>query len=281
MSVSNDPFDEMDETLWPAHMRDPLQLDDGTVDRLLDGMPADDAPPSYRGVAELLSTLNAPASADELAPETQTPAKVAAPQQSVTPPSDFEWPARPLPMPTRPRTSSAKRRRSTGQRLRASGAALVGCATLFVGLGAAGALPGAAQGVAADVLATVGVDAPRPDADDPEIHPASSETPEGTVSGTPVSSGTGSTISGTATDGATTGVDKGAAVSSDASNGKSQAGENGQPAAVEGDPQTGGPPITPPGQANDPNGGVGNGKGKGNADHVDGKATGKPEVEQP
>ena len=160
MSSPNDAFDDMDETLWPPRLRDPLQLDDGTVDRLLDGMPVDDAPPSYRGVAELLSTLTAPPSADELVSEPRAVAKISARQQPVAPPQAFEWSS-----PSPPRLKSTKKPTTKKRRrLRVSGAALVGSATLFVGLGAAGALPGAAQGVASDVLATVGVNAPNPDA---------------------------------------------------------------------------------------------------------------------
>ena len=59
MSPSNGPSGEMDENLWSPRLRDPLHIDDGTVDRLLDGLPVDDAPPSYRGVAELLHTIKA------------------------------------------------------------------------------------------------------------------------------------------------------------------------------------------------------------------------------
>ena len=124
-------------------MRDPLQLDDGTVDRLLDGLPVDDAPPSYRGVAELLHTIKAaPMTGPESAPR---PSRfVAAPRVTV-----------PYATPSAPKSRSHRR-------FRRASAALVGSATLFVGLGAAGALPGAAQVVASNVLGTVGVQRAEP-----------------------------------------------------------------------------------------------------------------------
>jgi hypothetical protein len=50
--------------------RDPFALDDLTVERLARGAIAPaDAPPAYKGVAELVSTLRAPATSDELADE--------------------------------------------------------------------------------------------------------------------------------------------------------------------------------------------------------------------
>jgi hypothetical protein len=268
VSTTNDPFDEMDESLWPESMRDPLHIDEGTVDRLLDGMPADDAPPSYRGVAELLSTLNAPASADELAGEDQATAKIT---KRYYPAPQWQPPAH----------LSSKGRRS-GKRLRRSGAALVGTATLFIGLGAAGALPGAAQGVASDVLATIGVDAPNPGvhANDPaDVRPASDVSDTSSTNSSDGADGNDATTTGTAGADATSGGDKSATGSSGASGDKSQGGQNGQPSSTGGDPQSGGSTKEPPGQSNAPNGGVGNGNGNGNAKHVDGTSATDPGVD--
>ncbi len=195
----------MDES--PGFPRDPLQLDDGTVDRLLDGLPADDAPPSYRGVAELLSTVRAAPTADDGAPKVSR----------YFPSPQVTWAtAQPPPRKIAPRRG-----------LRRASAALVGCATLFVALGAAGALPGAAQGVASDVLGTVGVSAPNPDAPaDVEVHPNSASDAGG-------SSGSGATDASVESDGATvsgtssgTGANSGAASASGSSDGTIQAGQH-------------------------------------------------------
>jgi hypothetical protein len=230
----------MDETLR-FRMRDPLQLDDGTVDRLLDGMPVDDAPPSYRGVVELLSTLKAAPSAAELDGERQAVTTITARSHET---------ARPSP---------PSRRSSVKRRLQLTGAAVVGTATLLVGLGAAGALPGAAQGVASDMLSTVGVSTPNPNShagvhpdtrgrsgDTADASDAPSSDPAATDAGSGAS-GKGATISGIATDGSTTGVDKGAAVSSVASDGHSQAGQHGDATAPDtGTPAAANPPVVTP-----------------------------------
>src|SRR4051794_38172760 len=104
-------YGEMDDNFGFLQLHDSLQLDDGTVDRLLDGMPIDDAPPSYRGVVALLSTLRAAPTAAELAGERQAVATITALRQ----------PTAPLAPP--------RRRRTVKRRLRLSGVALVGTAT--------------------------------------------------------------------------------------------------------------------------------------------------------
>jgi hypothetical protein len=227
----------MDETLRFLRMRDPLQLDDGTVDRLLDGMPVDDAPPCYRGVVELLSTLKAAPSAAELDGERQAVTTITSRSHET---------ARPSP---------PSRRSSVKRRLQLTGAAIVGTATLVVGLGAAGALPGAAQGVASDVLSTVGVSTPSPNSH-AGVHPDTrgrsgdaSDAPSSDTAATDAgaSSGQGATISGLATDNSTTGIDKGAAVSSEASNGRSQAGQHGDATAPDtATPDAANPPVATP-----------------------------------
>jgi hypothetical protein len=246
MTPTSGPSGEMDETLRFLRMRDPLQLDDGTVDRLLGGMLVDDAPPSYRRVAELLCTLTAAPTADELSSERQAVTTITA-QQVVA------------------HSSPPRRRTTVKRRLQLTGAALVGSATLFVGLGAAGALPGAAQGVASDVLATVGVSAPSPDAHagvHPDTRGRSDDTPSATSTdaGTDASTGasansagsnTGATVSGIATDDSTTGIDKGQAVSDAASGGMSQAGDHGAPVTPDTNPAAG---ATPPVETPNPGG---------------------------
>ncbi len=250
MSPRNGPSGEMDET--PRFPRDPLQLDDGTVDRLLDGLPVDDAPPSYRGVAELLHTIKA--------------APMTGPERAPRPPR-YASPPR---MSVQYSTSSRPRPRSH-RRFRRASAALVGSATLFVGLGAAGALPGAAQVVASNVLGTVGVNAPNPDEPvNVDSKPAvNSDGPSGATIVNPGSdsgsnSGTdnGTTISGIASDDSTTGVDKGAAVSAAASDGRSDAGQSGAPAS----PQTGSSDPADNGNANG-NNGNGNSSSGNNGNH--------------
>ena len=151
----------------------------------------------------------------------------------------------------------------------------MGSATLFVGLGAAGALPGAAQVVASNVLATVGVSAPNPDAPvNVDSRPAvNSDGPTGatnvnggTDGGSAPGTGKGTTISGIASDGSTTGVDKGAVVSGVASDDQSDAGQHGSPTS----PKTGSP--DPAGSGNngngDPNGNNGNHNGADNGKSV-------------
>jgi hypothetical protein len=247
MSLSDGPFDELDETLWPPRLRDPLQLDDGTVERLLDGLPVDDAPPRYRGVAQLLNMLNAAPTEAELRGGQHAVERMAGGPRYFPSPRVVAAPRHVASSPG-PRPRSAANRR-----LRRGGAALIGTATLFVGLGAAGALPGAVQGVASEVLATVGVDAPNPDAQ-PGLEPA------------PASSDTdapGAVDPGGATDGAATSDSGGVAESPPASGADSPAGGEQAVDPTEGEPQTGSPPDEPPAQADDPNGGVGTGKGKG------------------
>ena len=96
------------------------------------------------------------------------------------------------------------------------------------GLAFAGSLPGAAQDIASDMLAKAGVTVPGPNGnagDHPSTRGTSSEHP----GATPTSSGKGSEISNIAGSDLT-GLEKGAAVSTAASDGKSRAGqEHGAP----------------------------------------------------
>ena len=248
MSADHGGWRENDEHHRLMRTRDPLQLDDGTLDRLLDGLAVDDAPPSYRGVAALLNAARAEPTAAELAGERQAVGAITARHHRAVPP--------PAPRPGR-----FPQQRRPRRRVRVSAAALVGSATLFVGLGAAGALPGAAQSVAADVLSTVGVSAPNPDSP-AVVHPIAPVVATG--------AGTGA-VAGSGTDGSTTGNEHGAEVSANASNGNSHAGGNGNGnvegvapgnsgTASDGTPSS---DKTTPTDTNG-NGGSGNGSGNGN-----------------
>ena len=243
MSWSDGPLPEMEHHLGSPDHTDPLTLDDGTADRMLRGaVSVDDAPRSYQGVTAVLAALTAAPSATELSVEREAveaiSRRIAAAASS-------------------PRTRST--RTGAKRRLQILGATLVGTATLLSGLGAAGALPGAAQGIASDVLGAVGVSAPNPDA-----HSDGHADPRGTSGGAVDTGGapgaaTGNTVSGVAKDPSTTGLDKGAAVSSAASDGKSKAGDATPPADASADPSSVAPVETPSpggtGTADDASGG--------------------------
>lgn len=148
-------------------------------------------------------------------------------------------------------------------------AAAVGGFTLFSGLTAAGALPGAAQQAASDALAKIGITVPAPD-DHAGDHPGArgqsaddhgSDAADGGADAPDAAdSGQGAEISETARTTDATGVDKGAEISTVASDGKSQAGEDhtapttgddASDAADEHKPADTPPTSTPPAQADD------------------------------
>jgi len=105
--------------------------------------------------------------------------------------------------------------RSKGYRLKVAGLVALGTLLGTSGLAVAGVLPDTAQGMLSNVLDRVGISVPRGDHPDssvePSEHPASS----------------GEQISEIATTTDSTGVGKGAEISSIASGGMSQAGEHG------------------------------------------------------
>lgn len=196
----------------------PLDLD--TADRLLSGsVPPEDAPPGYSDVARFFAAL-APENV-ELASEAQIVPRLTAVVRS----SQL--------MTTR------QPGRSLVPRLKLAAAvatvALAGTASLAV----AGSLPGAAQDVASTMLLKVGVSVPGPNAnagDHPNVRGQSSSDAAVTRVETDASSGKGSAISELATTTDLTGVEKGAAISTLASGGKSQAGQHGQAASAHGAP---------------------------------------------
>jgi hypothetical protein len=102
-------------------------------------------------------------------------------------------------------------------------AALVAAAfACTIGLASASTLPGAAQDIASAMLAKVGISVSGPN-DNAGTHP----NVRGTSTVTPSDAGKGSDISDLATTSELSGLEKGAAISGAASEGKSQAGTDG------------------------------------------------------
>jgi hypothetical protein len=233
MSRPDDSFLEMQRYLRHLGAPDALRLDESTAERLLDGsMSSDDAPPAYRFVAHSLDALRGAATGTELASESVAVAAmvacvadqvmaVAAPRRSI--------------MGTKRRLVSI------------TAASLIGGATLFTGLAAANALPGAAQSVASDMLSKVGVSVPDPNSHagaHPDGRGQSSDHTQPPASSPSSTNGKGSDISGLAHTTPSTGVDKGAAISTEASGGNSQAGQHGS--AATGTPPSSTPPVSTP-----------------------------------
>jgi len=194
-----------------------LPIDVDTADRLLAGSVApEDAPPGYEPVAALLATVRPEQAYGGFLREDETVAAVAEILRSS------------------PITAPRLQRRSFVPRLKLATAFATIALAGTTGLAFAGSLPGAAQDVASAMLAKVGVSVPGPNShagDHPNVRgqsgEATSETSsEPTEDASP--SGKGSEISDLATSTDLTGVDKGAAISTLASGGKSQAGQHGQ-----------------------------------------------------
>jgi hypothetical protein len=228
-------------TLWDDFDCDvqPLPLDLNTADRLLAGdIAPEDAPPGYGEVAAVVRAVLTEPAVDELDGEAKMVALVTL---SLRESSSGPSPRRSL-MPfalTRPRLSAALV------------AALLACTA---GLASAGSLPGAAQDIASEMLAQVGIAVPGPN-DNAGTHPDV----RGSSEITPSAGEKGSAVSQLATGDELTGLDKGAAVSSVASDGKSQAGTHGSPSRAAG----GSAPVETP-----------NDGGTGTADTASGGASG-------
>ena len=194
----------------------PLPLDSDTADRLLAGLvAAEDAPPGYGPVVRLLEAASAEASSEELAREPETVAAMAALRSPV--PRNAASPRRSF-MPfalSRPRLTSV---------------VVAAAFAASVGMASAGSLPGAAQDVASEMLAKVGITVPGPNDNagtHPDVRGNSTSVPSA-----PTDAGKGAEISELATTTELTGVEKGAAVSTAASGGKSQAGQHGSASAT-------------------------------------------------
>jgi hypothetical protein len=192
-----------------------LPLDTDTADRLLAGSVApEDAPPGYAGVATLLAAVADSPAAEDLSRESETVTLLAAVVRSFQPKM------------TKPR------RRSIVPRLRLATAFATVALAGTTGLAFAGSLPGAAQEVASTMFAKVGVSVPGPNnnaGDHPNVRGKSSDAPV-----TSSNSGQGAEISDLATSTDLTGLEKGVAISTLASDGQSQAGEHGQASEAHG-----------------------------------------------
>ena len=183
-----------------------LPLDVDTADRILAGtVLPEDAPPGYAAVVRFLGTLQAGTVAD-------------ASQSVMTTP-----------------------RRSFVPRMKLAAVFATVALVVTTGLALAGTLPGAAQDVASEMLAKVGVSVPGPNENagtHPSVRGASADhtlaeatkaeaaTTE-TETESEASNGKGAEISALATSTDLTGVEKGAAISTLASGGHSQAGQHG------------------------------------------------------
>jgi len=198
------------------------ELDPDTAGRLLDGLSADDVPAPYTEVARLLNAARGPVQRHEVAGEAAALAAFA----KVGPAAGEAVAA--VPAHTSWRTSL--RARLTTRKLAV--AAVIGGLSMFSGLAAAGALPGAAQQAASDALAKVGISVPSPNSHanghaDSRGKSASHHTDATDNTGSTTSTTTkGSVISNLARTTDATGADKGATISKAASDGKSHAGED-------------------------------------------------------
>jgi hypothetical protein len=175
-------------------------LDTDTLDRMLaGGIHPDDAPPGYSEVARVLLAVAEATDNAELVHET---AHVALAIELVQQRSPVSASSNQRSIRRSQSTMSRKHRGKIG------GLVVIGALIGSTGLAAAGVLPDAAQDAFSKVLDKVGITVP-PGSD----HPASS----------------GEELSGVATTTDATGGDKGAAISSVPSGGKSQAGQHGAP----------------------------------------------------
>jgi hypothetical protein len=220
----------MRRLLTPINSSD-AALDSNTAERLLSGqLPVDDAPPDARALARVIALIGAPPTEAELAMQSEAVAVLAATirRSSV----DAVRPQRTL--TSKPRITQL------------AAAGTIGVLTLFGGLAAANALPGAAQSVASHMLAKVGVSVPSPNGNAAN-HPNNRGQSASHSTGASSSSsphGKGSTISDLARNTPATGVDKGATIAGAASNGASNASaDHGQAGAT---PDASAPFSTPP-----------------------------------
>src|SRR5262245_56126880 len=131
-------------------------LDDDTIERLLNGgMKADDAPPPYSKVVELLDSLRAAATDRELAGQRDEVNAIATRIRlnALHPRSEVDAPIAPM---------ASKAARRTRRVAVLVGAGTLGTLMLFNGLAAANALPSGVQTFAANILDSVGITVPSP-----------------------------------------------------------------------------------------------------------------------
>lgn len=187
----------------------PVPLDPDTAERLLAGTVApEDAPPGYANVVRLLESAAAKPTADELSRETEIVAMVATAVRASS--------------STRSLSPSRSFRPFAHSRLRIAAAFVAVTLACTAGLASAGSLPGAAQEIASAILAKVGISVPGPN-ERAGTHPSV----RGSSGDVSPDAATGSEIRELATTTDLTGVDKGAEISTVASDGKSQAGQHG------------------------------------------------------
>ena len=199
-----------------------LPLDIDTADRLLAGqvLPAD-APPGYEAVASLLNGLRAHEEERVRRHENTVPELMKGGRSPLL-------------------ETKSTPRRSTLHRFKLAGAAVTCALACTTGLAFAGSLPGAAQDVASSMLSKVGVTVPGPN-EKAGTHPnvrgssspdvAASDDVDENEAPAENGQGKGAEISELATTTELTGVEKGAAISTLASGGKSQASRHGEATA--------------------------------------------------
>ena len=179
-----------------------MSLDLDTADRLLAGRVApEDAPPGY---ARLCSLLAPEPPANDVVADADFVAMLAATVRSSP-------------------TMERRPRRSIMPRIKLAAALAVTALLGTTGLAFGGSLPGAAQDIASEMLAKVGVSVPGPNSNAGD-HPSTRGSSSEHTGTTPTSSGKGSEITDIARSDLS-GLDKGAAVSTAASDGKSRAGQ--------------------------------------------------------
>jgi len=154
MTARDAHSDDMERLLRYLGATDPLELDFGTADRILDGtMHGDDAPRSYSQVARALETLRSMPTEAELANERRAVARIAEVIAADTVRYNSE------------RARAKRRVRAVRRRRRVTALALAAAISgvwLVVGLAAANALPRGAQTVASNVLDALGLSVPNP-----------------------------------------------------------------------------------------------------------------------
>jgi len=166
MTVRDAHSDDMERLLRYLGATDPLEIDFGTADRLLDGgVHADDAPRAYSHVARALETLRSMPTEAELANERQAVARIAGVIAAETVRYNGE------------RARARRRSRVVRHRRRVTALALAAAVSgvwLIVGLAAANALPKGVQTTASNVLEALGVKVPNPsdDTTPPVVVPA-------------------------------------------------------------------------------------------------------------
>jgi hypothetical protein len=151
---------------------DDLMLDDDTVDRLIDGLAADDAPPAYEWVAEAMAVLRAPAVDSAMDAEAEDLAlalfRAARDEVAVIDPPAVR---RPAGLRGRARHRSTVGMSGRARRVGVVAGAVAGLSLVTATSAAAmtGALPAPAQRAAHAVMSVVGVDVPKPA---PRVPPA-------------------------------------------------------------------------------------------------------------